>query len=256
MTQSSAPVCVITGSASGIGAACALRFAQAGWSVAIGNFDDATRDAASSVEARCREAGAQTLVFDADVGNDTDCRRAVDAVGTRWQRIDALINCAGTTRVIPHNEFEQIDDVEFERVYRVNLIGLYQMTRAAVPLLRESATASRSTSVVNVSSLAGLNGTGSSIAYAASKGAIDSFTIGLAREVATEGIRVNAVAPGLVDTGLHPANGEPGRLQRLMPSIPMQRAGAPREIAEGVLWLLSPAASYTTGAILQIGGGR
>jgi NAD(P)-dependent dehydrogenase (short-subunit alcohol dehydrogenase family) len=92
--------------------------------------------------------------------------------------------------------------------------------------------------------------------YAASKGAIDSFTIGLAREVATEGIRVNAVAPGLTDTDLHAANGEPGRLQRLMGTIPMHRAGLPDEIAEGVLWLLSPAASYTTGAILAIGGGR
>jgi NAD(P)-dependent dehydrogenase (short-subunit alcohol dehydrogenase family) len=92
--------------------------------------------------------------------------------------------------------------------------------------------------------------------YAATKGAIDSFTLGLAREVATGGIRVNAVAPGLVETGLHAANGEPGRLQRMMPTIPVQRAGLPQEIAEGVLWLLSPASSYTTGAIIEIGGGR
>jgi NAD(P)-dependent dehydrogenase (short-subunit alcohol dehydrogenase family) len=111
--------------------------------------------------------------------------------------------------------------------------------------------------IVNISSRAAHTGSpGEWVHYAASKGAIDSFTIGLAREVATEGIRVNAVAPGLVDTGLHAANGDPGRLERLMGSIPMGRAGVPREIAEGVLWLLSPAASYTTGAILQIGGGR
>jgi NAD(P)-dependent dehydrogenase (short-subunit alcohol dehydrogenase family) len=111
--------------------------------------------------------------------------------------------------------------------------------------------------IVNISSRAAHTGAaGEWVHYAASKGAIDSFTIGLAREVATQGIRVNAVAPGLTDTELHAANGEPGRLQRLMPSIPMRRAGLPQEIAEGVLWLLSPAASYVTGAILEIGGGR
>jgi NAD(P)-dependent dehydrogenase (short-subunit alcohol dehydrogenase family) len=110
---------------------------------------------------------------------------------------------------------------------------------------------------VNISSRAAHTGSpGEWVHYAASKGAIDSFTIGLAREVATEGIRVNAIAPGLIETGLHAANGEPGRLQRLMGSIPMGRAGLPAEVAEGVLWLLSPAASYTTGAILEIGGGR
>jgi NAD(P)-dependent dehydrogenase (short-subunit alcohol dehydrogenase family) len=111
--------------------------------------------------------------------------------------------------------------------------------------------------IVNISSRAAHTGAaGEWVHYAASKGAIDSFTIGLAREVATEGIRVNAVAPGLVDTGLHAANGEPGRLQRLMGTIPMGRPGTPAEVAEGVIWLLSPAASFTTGAILEIGGGR
>jgi NAD(P)-dependent dehydrogenase (short-subunit alcohol dehydrogenase family) len=111
--------------------------------------------------------------------------------------------------------------------------------------------------IVNISSRAAHTGSpGEWVHYAASKGAIDSFTIGLAREVATEGIRVNAVAPGLVDTGLHAANGDPGRLQRLMGTIPMGRAGTPNEVAEAVLWLLSSAASYATGAILQVGGGR
>ena len=111
--------------------------------------------------------------------------------------------------------------------------------------------------IVNISSIAARTGAaGEWVHYAASKGVIDSFTIGLAREVAAEGIRVNAVAPGLVETGLHTANGEPGRLQRLMGTIPMGRAGMPSEVAEGVLWLLSPAAAFTTGAILEIGGGR
>jgi NAD(P)-dependent dehydrogenase (short-subunit alcohol dehydrogenase family) len=112
-------------------------------------------------------------------------------------------------------------------------------------------------SIVNISSRATQTGSaGEWVHYAASKGAIDVFTTGLAREVATEGIRVNAVAPGLIETGLHAASGEPGRLQRLMPTIPMQRVGQPNEVAQAVLWLLSPAASYVTGAILEVGGGK
>lgn len=257
MTQSSTPVCVITGAASGIGAACALRFAQAGWSVAIGNFDDSTHDAASGVEAACRDAGAQTLVFDADVGNDAECLRAVDAVASRWHRIDALINCAGTTRVIPHNALDQIDDVEFERVYRVNLIGLYQMTRAAVPLLRESASAARSTSVVNVSSLAGLNGTGSSIAYAASKGAVNTLTLSLARNLAPH-IRVNAIAPGLVDDGLLlrvlDADVYRGVLSRMTEQAPLKRVSQPAEIAE-LAWFLATQAPAITGQVIAAENG-
>ncbi|SDR52590.1 3-oxoacyl-[acyl-carrier protein] reductase [Paraburkholderia fungorum] len=257
MTQSSTPVCVITGAASGIGAACALRFAQAGWSVAIGNFDDSTRDAAAGVEAACRDAGAQTLVFDADVGNDADCLRAVDAVASRWQRIDTLINCAGTTRVIPHNAFDQIDDIEFERVYRVNLIGLYQMTRAAVPLLRESASTERSTSVVNVSSLAGLNGTGSSIAYAASKGAVNTLTLSLARNLAPR-IRVNAIAPGLVDDGLLlrvlDADAYDGVLSRMTEQAPLKRVSQPAEIA-ALAWFLATQAPAITGQVIAAENG-
>jgi 3-oxoacyl-[acyl-carrier protein] reductase len=257
MTQSSTPVCVITGAASGIGAACALRFAQAGWSVAIGNFDDSTRDAAAGVEAACRDAGAQTQVFGADVGNDADCLRAVDAVASRWQRIDTLINCAGTTRVIPHNAFDQIDDIEFERVYRVNLIGLYQMTRAAVPLLRESASTERSTSVVNVSSLAGLNGTGSSIAYAASKGAVNTLTLSLARNLAPR-IRVNAIAPGLVDDGLLlrvlDADVYDGVLSRMTEQAPLKRVSQPAEIA-ALAWFLATEAPAITGQVIAAENG-
>ena len=138
----------------------------------------------------------------------------------------------------------------------VNVCGAILCAREAV---RRMSTRHGGTggAIVNISSRAAHTGSaGEWVHYAASKGAIDSFTIGLAREVATEGIRVNAVAPGLIETGLHAANGEPGRLQRLAGTIPMGRAGLPAEVAEGVLWLLSPAASYTTGAILEIGGGR
>ena len=138
----------------------------------------------------------------------------------------------------------------------VNVTGAILCAREAV---RRMSTLHGGTggAIVNISSRAARTGSaGEWVHYAASKGAIDSFTIGLAREVATEGIRVNAVAPGLIETGLHAANGAPDRLERLAATIPMQRPGTPLEVAEGVLWLLSPAASYTTGAILEIGGGR
>jgi NAD(P)-dependent dehydrogenase (short-subunit alcohol dehydrogenase family) len=143
-----------------------------------------------------------------------------------------------------------------ERVLAVNVTGAFLCAREAVRRMSTRHGGSGG-AIVNISSRAAHTGSpGEWVHYAASKGAIDSFTIGLAREVATEGIRVNAVAPGLIATGLHAANGAPDRLERLMGTIPMQRPGTPLEVAEAVLWLLSPAASYTTGAILEIGGGR
>lgn len=151
---------------------------------------------------------------------------------------------------------ENLTAEAIEKTFAVNVTGAMLCAREAV---RRMSTRHGGTggAIVNISSRAAHTGSpGEWVHYAASKGAIDSFTLGLAREVATEGIRVNAVAPGLTDTDLHAASGEPGRLQRLMPTIPMNRAGKPEEIAEGVLWLLSPAASYVTGAILEIGGGR
>lgn len=151
---------------------------------------------------------------------------------------------------------ENLTTEAIEKTFAVNVTGAMLCAREAVRRMSTSHGGSGG-AIVNISSRAAhTGGAGEWVHYAASKGAIDSFTIGLAREVATEAIRVNAVAPGLTDTGLHAANGEPGRLQRLMPTIPMNRAGSPHEIAEGVLWLLSPAASYVTGAILEIGGGR
>jgi len=168
--------------------------------------------------------------------------------------IQGLVNNAGVT-----GGFARVEEVTAEairKVLSVNVAGTILCSREAV---RRVSTRRGGTggAIVNISSRAAHTGAaGEWVHYAASKGAIDSFTIGLAREVATEGIRVNAVAPGLIATELHAANGEPGRLQRLMGTIPMQRSGLPEEVAEGVLWLLSPAASYTTGAILEMGGGR
>jgi NAD(P)-dependent dehydrogenase (short-subunit alcohol dehydrogenase family) len=168
--------------------------------------------------------------------------------------VKALVNNAGVT-----GGFARVEEVSAEAIHRVLAVNVAGAILCAREAVRRMSTRRGGTggAIVNVSSRAAHTGAaGEWVHYAASKGAIDSFTIGLAREVATAGIRVNAVAPGLVDTELHAANGDPGRLQRLMGTIPMHRAGLPHEVAEGVLWLLSPEASYTTGAILEIGGGR
>jgi 3-oxoacyl-[acyl-carrier protein] reductase len=254
MTQQ---VCMVTGAATGIGAATALRFAGAGWAVAIGNFDDSTREAALAVEAQCKQLGAETLVFDVDVGSDAACVKAVAAVASKWQRIDALINCAGTTRFIPHGDLAAIDDMEFERVYRVNLIGMFQMTRAAVPVMRDSSTASHSTAVINISSLASLNGTGSSIAYAASKGAVNTLTLSLARNLAPH-IRVNALAPGMVDDGLpRRVLGEEAyaKIVDSMTNVaPLKRVSQPGEIAD-LAWFIVAHAPSMTGQVIAAENG-
>jgi NAD(P)-dependent dehydrogenase (short-subunit alcohol dehydrogenase family) len=198
--------------------------------------------------------GGRALAIRADVSREEDIVRMFETAERELGPIRALVNNAAIT-----GGFARVEDVSAEAIqktFAVNVAGAILCAREAV---RRMSTRRGGTGgvIVNISSRAAQYGSpGEWVHYAASKGAIDSFTIGLAREVATEGIRVNAVAPGLVETGLHAANGEPGRLQRLMPTIPMQRAGQPNEIAEAVLWLLSPAASYITGAILQVGGGR
>ncbi|WP_343499502.1 SDR family oxidoreductase [Achromobacter denitrificans] len=253
----SVPVCLVTGAASGIGAATALRFAQEGWAVAINNFDHGTRAAAEAVAAQCRDAGAQALIVDADVGDDAACRALVDAVAATWGRLDAVVNSAGTTRVVPHADLEAIDAVEFERVYRVNLIGMFQMTRAAAPLLRDRPAGAGSGCVINISSLASLNGTGSSIAYAASKGAVNSLTLSLARNLAPQ-VRVNAIAPGMVDDGLlRRVLGDDayGRVvDGMRENAPLKRVSQPSEIAE-LAWFVAARAPAMTGQVLAIENG-
>lgn len=253
----SVPVCLITGAASGIGAATALRFAREGWAVAINNFDDGTRAAAEAVAAQCREAGAQAIVVDADVADDAACRSMVDAVAARWGRLDAVVNSAGTTRVIPHGDLEAIDASEFERVYRVNLIGMFQMTRAAAPLLRERSAGAASGCVINISSLASLNGTGSSIAYAASKGAVNSLTLSLARSLAPQ-VRVNAIAPGMVDDGLlRRVLGDEAYarvIEGMRENAPLKRVSQPSEVAE-LAWFIAARAPAMTGQVLTIENG-
>jgi NAD(P)-dependent dehydrogenase (short-subunit alcohol dehydrogenase family) len=243
---------IVTGASRGIGAAIATLAGERGYAVAV-NFATG-EDEARRVVDEIVTAGGRATAIQADVSCEQDIVRMFEKAERDLGPIKGLVNNAAITGGFAR--VEEVTSAAIANVFAVNVSGTILCSREAV---RRMSTRRGGTggAIVNISSRAAHTGSpGEWVHYAASKGAVHSFTIGLAREVATEGIRVNAVAPGLVDTGLHAANGEPDRLQRLMPSIPMQRAGTPREIAEGVLWLLSPAASYTTGAILPIGGGR
>ena len=243
---------IITGASRGIGRAVARLAAQRGYAVAVNFFTGESE--ANKVVADILAEGGSAIAIGADVSEEAEVVRLFETAERQLGPIRALVNNAGVTGGFAR--VEAVTAAAIERVFAVNVTGAMLCAREAVR--RMSTKRGRpGGGIVNISSRAAQYGSaGEWVHYAATKGAIDSFTIGLAREVATEGIRVNAVAPGLVETGLHAANGEPGRLQRLGGTIPMQRAGQPHEVAEGVLWLLSPAASYVTGAILEIGGGR
>jgi NAD(P)-dependent dehydrogenase (short-subunit alcohol dehydrogenase family) len=243
---------IVTGSSRGIDAAVAALAGERGYAVAV-NFRTGEAEAKKVVDAIVA-AGGRAVAIQADVAREEEIVRMFKAAERDLGPIKALVNNAAVTGGFAR--VEEVSSAALANVFAINVSGTILCSREAV---RRMSTRRGGTggAIVNISSRAAHTGApGEWVHYAASKGAIDSFTIGLAREVATEGIRVNAVAPGLVDTGLHAANGEPGRLQRLMPTIPMQRAGLPSEVAEGVLWLISPAASYTTGAIVEMGGGR
>jgi NAD(P)-dependent dehydrogenase (short-subunit alcohol dehydrogenase family) len=251
-SQSEFGALIVTGASRGIGAAVALAAADSGYSVAVNYVRDET--AAKRIVEQIQKRGREACAIGADIGQESDIihlfRRAEEELGP----IRALVNNAGIT-----GGFARVDEIDatmLGQLMTVNVVGPMLCAREAVK--RMSTRYGRSGgAIVNVTSLAARTGGGGEwVHYAATKGAMNSFTIGLAREVAADGIRVNAVAPGLVETDIHSAAGEPDRLQRLGPTIPMKRAGLPTEIAAGIIWLLSPAASYVTGAILEIGGGR
>jgi NAD(P)-dependent dehydrogenase (short-subunit alcohol dehydrogenase family) len=243
---------IVTGAGRGIGAAIARAAARDGWPVVV-NYGQ-SRDAAERVAAEIADAGGTATAIGADVADEAAVMRMFDDAETRFRRVGGVVNNAGIT-----GGFSQVGDIDLARVRRmldVNMVGTMLCCREAVRRM-STARGGSGGAIVNITSLvAKTGGAHEWVHYAASKGGLNSFTIGLAREVATEGIRVNAVAPGLIESDLHADNGEPGRPQRMAPMIPMQRSGEPEEIAEGVVWLLSPAASYVTGTILEIGGGR
>ena len=243
---------IVTGGSRGIGAAVCRLAAARGYSVAINYLSHA--EAASALVEQITREGGRASAIQADIGRETDILHLFETAESNLGPLTALVNNAGIT-----GNFSRVDSVKvdmLERLTAVNVIGPILCAREAVRRL-STKHGGCGGAIVNISSRAAQTGSpGEWVHYALTKGAIDTLTIGLAREVATEGIRINAVAPGLVDTDIHAAAGEPGRLARLAPTIPMGRSAAPEEIAEGVVWLLSPAASYVTGAVLPMGGGR
>lgn len=243
---------IVTGASRGIGAAIAKLAGERRFSVAV-NYANGEAEA-RAIAKEIISAGGRACAIQADVAREEDVIRLFETAERELGPIKALVNNAAIT-----GGFSRVESVSADiltQVMAVNVTGAFLCAREAVRRMSTRHGGSGGT-IVNISSRAAhIGSAGEWVHYAASKGAIDSFTIGLAREVATEGIRVNAVAPGLIETGLHVANGAPDRLERLAVTIPMLRPGTPLEVAQGVLWLLSPAASYTTGSILEVGGGR
>ena len=245
------PVAIVTGGGTGIGAATATRLSAAGWHVTIGFR--ASVDEARETESALRAKDGEVLLCQADVSSDADCRRLAAETLKRWGRIDALVNSAGTTRRVPLADLEGLSRDDFAAIMDVNLVGAFQMSRATAPHLRRSVQAA----IVNVSSFSALSGEGSSMAYAASKGALNTLTLSLARTLAPE-IRVNAVCPGYVDT-----RWLRGRLNsieydefrtRLAAITPLRHMVTADHVADAIAWLVCGAPSVT-GQMLVIDGG-
>ncbi|GAB2898775.1 glucose 1-dehydrogenase [Streptomyces mayteni] len=245
-------VTVVTGGSRGIGAAVAVRLAADGHDVAIGFARDEA--AAGEVADRVRAAGRRAVAVRADVSVERDVAALFDAAVGELGRVTGLVNNAAVSG--PLGRFDETPPEVMRRVVDVNMVGaMLCARRAAREMSRRHGGAGGA--IVNISSgAATLGSPGEYVHYAASKAAVDTLTLGLAKELGPEGVRVNSVQPGVVDTDIHTAMGEPGRAERIGRATPLGRAGHPEEIAAAVAWLLSPEASYTTGAILRVAGGR
>ena len=248
-----AGIMIVTGGGRGIGAATARLAAQAGYDICINCVRDA--GAAERVAADVRAAGRRAIVVQADVAKEADIERMFQATDRELGRVSVLVNNAA----IPGEGRRRVESLQADKVNALlaaNVTGSIICAREAIRRM-STKHGGAGGAIVNVSSLASrLGAAGLWVDYAASKGAIDSFTIGLAQEVAEEGIRVNAVRPGLIDTDIHLLSGIPDRLVRSAKLIPMKRAGTAEEAAQAIVWLASPAASYVSGAILDVGGAR
>ncbi|WP_206668752.1 SDR family oxidoreductase [Lacisediminimonas profundi] len=245
-------VVLITGGSRGIGAATALLAAQNGYRVCI-SYRSA-RSAAEAVAEEIRRGGGQALALPCDVADENDIVALFEAVDREFGRLDALVNNAGMLEM--QSRVEHMQAARLQRVFSTNVIGSFICAREAIRRM-STRNGGQGGAIVNLSSVAArLGAPGEYIDYAASKGAIDTFTLGLAKEVAGEGIRVNAVRPGVIHTGIHASGGEPDRVERVSQSVPMLRGGQPEEVAQAILWLLSEQASYVAGAIIDVTGGR
>ncbi len=247
-----APVLLVTGGSRGIGAATALAAAQAGYAVAV-NYQSNSL-AADEVVRSIRDSGGQAMALQADVSREDEVMAMFARMDAKWGPLAALVNNAGVVDV--SSRVDAMGVARLSRMLSTHVLGSFVCAREAV-LRMSTRYGGTGGGIVNLSSAASRMGSpGQYVDYAACKGAIDTFTIGLAKEVAAEGIRVNAVRPGIIETDIHASGGEPDRAQRLAPQVPMQRPGSAQEVANAIVWLLSPQASYCTGALLDVGGGR
>lgn len=247
-----AKVMLITGASRGIGAATARLAAAEGYALCL-NFRQ-RHDAARELLDELQASGARAISVEADVADEAQVAKLFAAIDAEFGRLDVLVNNAGILE--QQMRLDGMDRARLERVFAVNVFGSFQCAREAVRRM-STRHGGQGGAIVNVSSIAAKFGAPNEyIDYAAAKGAIDSMTLGLAKEVAAEGIRVNAVRPGVIRTDIHASGGEPGRVDRVSSSVPMGRGGEAEEVAEAILWLASDRASYTTGALLDISGGR
>jgi len=245
-------VMIVTGGSRGIGAATARLAAERGYAVCV-NFV-ANERAALTVVDEIRDRGGRAIAVRADVAREADIVHLFDEAVKQFGPLTALVNNAGILE--RQGRVEDMDVARLERVFTTNITGAFLCAREAVRRMSTRHGGSGG-GIVNVSSMAArLGSPGEYVDYAASKGAIDTFTIGLAREVAEDGIRVNAVRPGVIHTDIHASGGEPGRVDRVKGSVPMKRGGDPEEVARAILWLCSDEASYSTGTFIDVSGGR
>ena len=246
------PVLLVTGASRGIGAATALLAARQGWAVAVNYSQNAT--AAETIVQQIKTEGGQAVSIQADVGDEAQIKHLFTQVDAKLGRLTGFVNNAGVLDVAVR--VDELSWERLERMMRINVIGAMFCAREAI-LRMSTKHGGKGGSIVNLSSVAARVGApGQYVDYAASKGAIDTFNLGLAKEVAAEGIRVNAVRPGIIDTDIHASGGIPDRAKTMAPMIPMLRPGSADEVAQTIVWLLSDSASYVTGANLDVTGGR
>jgi len=243
---------LVTGGSRGIGRAVAILAGKRGWRVGVNYAGNA--EAAAETVAAVEAAGGKAIAIPGDVSQEADVIAMFDAIEAAFGPVTAVVNNAGI--VAPKSALADMTLERLRRIFDVNVLGAYLVVREAARRMPTDR-GGKGGAIVNVSSMAAkLGAPGQYVDYAGSKGAIDSLTVGLARELAAAGVRVNGIRPGIIETEIHASGGEPDRAALLGPSAPMGRAGTPEEVAEGILWLLSDAASYATGTTIDISGGR